>query len=145
MGLRGSVEFTVMSRGPGTNTKCVNLEMWGYEVMRSASASKLSVKAYLLERLAVEKSKPALVPLNISCVTMCDGLACEVATHDNDPRDKIILDAIIEHLLDPRQRLRVVQPDIRQEEEIQFREFFAYANLKLCLCNKGMEKKTRGQ
>lgn len=43
---------------------------------------------------------------------MCDGLAREVATHDNDPWDKIILDTIIKHLLNPSQGLRVVQPDI---------------------------------
>jgi len=43
---------------------------------------------------------------------MCDGLAREVATHDDDSWDKVILDAIIEHLLNPSQRLRVVQPDI---------------------------------
>ena len=43
-GLRGNVELTVISSGPGMNTKWVVLVMRGYAVIKSARASKFSVK-----------------------------------------------------------------------------------------------------
>jgi len=41
-GLRGKVELTVISKGPGMNTKCVERVIRGYAAMRSANASKFS-------------------------------------------------------------------------------------------------------
>lgn len=41
-GLRGNVELTVISSGPGTNTKCVERVIKGYDAMRSAKLSKFS-------------------------------------------------------------------------------------------------------
>lgn len=41
-GLRGKMEFIVISRGPGTTTKCVCLVMSGYDAIKSARESKPS-------------------------------------------------------------------------------------------------------
>lgn len=45
-GLRGRIELTVMSRGPGTSTKCVCLVIRGYDDMRSARESKPSERQH---------------------------------------------------------------------------------------------------
>lgn len=42
-GFRGKMELTVMSRGPGTSTKCVWRVMAGYDAMSSARESKPSI------------------------------------------------------------------------------------------------------
>jgi hypothetical protein len=39
----GKTELLVMSNGPGTSTKCVYRMIWGYDAMRSARESKLSI------------------------------------------------------------------------------------------------------
>jgi hypothetical protein len=41
-GRRGRSEFAVISRGPGTKTKCVSRVIIGYDAMRSAKPSKFS-------------------------------------------------------------------------------------------------------
>ena len=106
-GLRGNVVFIVISKGPGTNKKWVDREISGYAAIKSARASKFSGIGFNSCKL-LNNTGLTCISLNVPPISMCNWFTREIATHDDDFRDKIIFDAVVEHLLYSRQCLRIV-------------------------------------
>jgi hypothetical protein len=59
-GRRGKVEFIVMSSGPGTNTKCVDRVIIGYEAIKSANASKFSNQGKSRKKAVTKHANPGI-------------------------------------------------------------------------------------
>lgn len=97
-----------MSMGPGTNTKCVLWAISGYSAIMSANESKLSVSLISDGEDDEPFESLTLIALDISCVTMRNGLAGKVSAEYDDLRDEVVLYAMIEQLGETRQRLRVI-------------------------------------
>ena len=74
-----------------------------------------------------------MIPVDIATIAVCYGLACKIATEDDYFWYKTILDTIVEHLLQPKKGLRMIQPHIGEEEKVQFWELVPNASSKFSL------------
>lgn len=74
-----------------------------------------------------------MVSLDVSCTTLRNRATREIATHDDNPRDEAVLDAIIEHFLKTEKCPWMIKPHVRQKEEVDIRQLFSNSTSVLVL------------
>ena len=91
--------------------------MRGYDAIRSANASKPS--GYILSSRSHKKVTDHLTLIfrYVPSTAFGHTLAGEIAAHDKDLREPVVLDAIVKQLTYSGHRPRVIQPQVGQEEE----------------------------
>jgi hypothetical protein len=105
----------------------------GYEAIKSANASKFSADIKVNDDELVVMLVKTLVALNIAAVTMCKRTSREVAAENDDLWNEIVFDTVVKGLLESRHRLRVIEPYIGENKEVQFRQLVANTDGKISL------------
>jgi hypothetical protein len=79
------------------------------------------------------EDKVTLISLDIAAVTLRNASACEVSAEDNDLWYEVVLDAVLEHAPQTRQRRRVVKPNVGEKEHRQVRQVHRQSTCELGL------------
>lgn len=80
-----------------------------------------------------------LILLNVSTVALCDAAAGEVTAQDHNLGYKVTLYTIVEYSGQSFHAVRMIQPYVRKEEEIDSSEIFSDSCRILRLVSKGVE------
>lgn len=104
-----------------------------YQVRQCVKALWSVITASVIIIVPRRTCEITLIPLNITGVALRYWAACEIATKDNHFWIKAVFDAVGKYSLQAYKRLRMIEPYIWQEEEIEFRKFVSYTDSKLCL------------